>query len=546
PVHLGRLRVYAPGQRIRTARIHLESFNTRAVRAGFELFAEDGTLVAVAENVRFRASSLVHRVGLSAAAYHIHHFLRPLPGTGGISAAPVLGSVATLIEDGIAPLREAGHCEENRLLLDMAARRAAYDIVLGFADRSDTIDLAPGRTGFADCGSDNDNVDDETLHAPAWNHLSRDAVTVMTSLVALLASSELAEAIEGNLRWKLVAQSDCPLPPLSEIVATVLQDDPAWSAECTMLLRAVAHLQAWLTTPAETNSEIDPEIENSADDDAVGAPTASDVFSSSVLEHFYCATPLARSQIDRVVATLRAIMTSWPDGRPLRILQLGIAAGGLTRALLPLLANGPVRSARPSLVVADTDESWVARIANLYARTPGLDAVHVTGALEELNTFGQFDVVVSANGLHQLKNGGVVLAGLKTRMAANAICILSETEPTAFHDVVFSGTQGWFDTAMIDGVAYGRLRDQESWMQAIAQAGFTAIDSHGRDRPALAVPGTSLIIAQKTKHNVSEKVDASAEAVSSMVTESSAASHETGDAEHPKPRRNALLIAADA
>lgn len=506
PVHIGRLQIFSPGHRVHTARIHLVSFNIRAIRADFELFDENGTLIAIAENVRFRASSLVHRLGLSAAAYHFDHIVRALPSAPNVSAAPSLSEILKATRHQLAPHNEAAHFEENQLLLDMAARRAAFDILTALANDG-TISFGTAGASGADCGGDNDNARNVSDQAK-WHSQSQDCQTVMKSLVSLLASCDLATPITNSTSWQLTPPHDCPLPALAEIIATVLRDDPAWSAECTLLLRAVDHLTSWFSV-ASSDTTIMPTGEGAT---AVGgAPAASEVFSSSALEHFYCASPLAQAQIGTVLTVLSAAINQWPAGRPLRILQLGIAAGGLSRRLLPLLEQLPHPHMRASLVVADTDETGVARLANLHFRTPGFDAIHVSATLEELSAHGPFDIVISANGLHGLQNCGVLLANLRQHMAQGAIAIISESQPTAFQDVVFAGTSGWFDTAMIDGIAYGRLRDSESWSKALRQAGFTETPAINAGHDQITIAGTSLIIARCPVSGVEQTVEVSEE-----------------------------------
>ena len=60
-----------------------------------------------------------------------------------------------------------------------------------------------------------------------------------------------------------------------------------------------------------------------------------------------------------------------------------------------------------------------------------------------------FDLVVSANGLHQLNNserGDCEFA--PPYGAAGGLAIVSEGDPAAFADVIFAGTKGWFDTGL--------------------------------------------------------------------------------------------------
>ena len=218
------------------------------------------------------------------------------------------------------------------------------------------------------------------------------------------------------------------------------------------LARGQRHRHGWR---AQTRGDEEPAAETT--------PSISDVYSLSLIEQFLTATPAARIRITQVAGIIAEAIRHWPEGRPLRILQLGASAGGLTRALEPLLETARDRNTRAHLVVADTDGTWSARIASLYARTPGIDTVHVDATLDALDTFAPFDLVVSADGLHGLENISVLLANLKRRLADGAIAAITELQPSAFHDVIFAGTRGWFDTNYVDGIAHGRLRESDRW-----------------------------------------------------------------------------------
>ena len=493
PVHLGRLRVIMPGQRIASARIHLKSYNTRAVRAGFELFARDGSLIAIAENVRFRASSLVHRLSLAQAAYHVDHTVHPLPLQISPSAAPDLTHLLGNLQSASLPETETDTTrhDENRLLLDMAARRAAFDAVTAVAGPDRVIDLALNRKPLSECGSDNDNIIEAKLAAPLpWRRDDTDCRAAMANLLALLASADLATSDGDDALWHLVAPDACPLPPLDEIVTAILEEDPSWSAECIMLLNATQHLKRWLAID-ETGADGALPTQGDNAPATETTPAISDVYSLSLIEQFMTATPAARVRITQIAALVAEAIRHWPEGRPLRILQLGASAGGLTRALEPLLETARDRNTRAHLVIADTDGTWSARIASLYARTPGIDTVHVDATLDALDAFAPFDLVVSADGLHGLENISVLLANLKPRLADGAIAAVTELQPSAFHDVIFAGTRGWFDTNHVAGIAHGRLREKDRWTSLLESAGFTA--QGATDLGALA--NTNLILA---------------------------------------------------
>jgi acyl transferase domain-containing protein len=93
PVRIGSLRVFRPRERIDRARIKVARYSTRGAVAAFELFGSDGALIATAEDVRLKAASLVHRLKLGQAAYHIGKTLRVLPADSRQPIAPQLDAL---------------------------------------------------------------------------------------------------------------------------------------------------------------------------------------------------------------------------------------------------------------------------------------------------------------------------------------------------------------------------------------------------------------------------------------------------------------------
>jgi phthiocerol/phenolphthiocerol synthesis type-I polyketide synthase C len=455
PVRIGSLRVFEPGARIGLARIRLGRYSTRGATADFELFGHDGALVALATEVRFKAASLVHRLKLAKAAYYVASSTRALPAESARGSAPALDALRREI-DACAPLLDDGariSLRENALLAELAARRIAHDAALGRASRR-----APYESEATD-----ENSGSNRFHA-----LGADAVHATDE--GLARRFEEADLAKYDVDVSRI-EANGSLPPVDEIVAGILEDDPSWSAECVMLLNA-----ANLGQDAAATGQ--------------GPAAAGALHSAATLEHFHCSTPRSRAQIAAVVRIVATALQMASPQRPFRILQLGAAGGGLTRELVPLLSDGRVH-----LVVADSNARRVGRLASQWQAVPGLEFLAVGDILSELQALGHFDLVVSVNGLSWMPACDSMLSRLHTVMAARALAVISDREPDHFHGIVFGAASGEEGIDDGDEVAVS-LRDGTAWRDALRAAGFDDIQDLGEN---LAVPGTTLVLAQWTR-----------------------------------------------
>ena len=445
PIRIGVLRVYSPGERVATARITLRGYNTRSAVADFALFNADGKLIATVDEARFRAASLSHRLRLQQAAYHVDKIIRALPVEAEKRIAPLLSRIAKPLVK-VAPVLDKTAREklsENLLLIDIAARRVAYDVLKSFADEGGILDLS------AITSPSLHKIGDDLGDA----HAARAAV--VERLLDVLYESDLAEASQGV--WRLT--ETCPLPELQDVLTAILHDDPSWSAESVMLLNTARELPSWLS----------------------GRSVEATAHASATLEQAQCASPRTRAQIDMVAGLVGMVVSHWPKLRPLRVLQLGVSGGGLIGSLVPI-----IEGASGQYLVADTDDSRVSRAASQWARSPAIEVVRVDADMEALKNRGPFDLVVSVNGLEQLDRCDDLLAALPACLADGAMAVLSETEPDNFHRVTYASVPA--------------LRDAESWIVALKGAGFVA--SRKAVTLAQAVPGTHLLIAQRPQNDM--------------------------------------------
>jgi phthiocerol/phenolphthiocerol synthesis type-I polyketide synthase C len=459
PVRIGTLRVFEPGARIGLTRIRVGRYSTRGAVADFELFGHDGVLVATAHEMRFKAASLVHRMRVNQAAYNVAKVARALPAESMQGSAPDFRVLRAEIDASLAVLDDTARrsIKENALLAELAARRIMRDAALQIAHRQDLPRAAPEQTAYAS-GASRALVDTSTSgHTDSNSAFVFDQGPVQR-VVRVAPYERLDELLQS--------EASEPLPSLDEIVAGILSDDPSWMAECVMLLNVARERKT-----AEESGTLTP------------SPFAAR-HSVSTIEQFLTGCPRSRAQIAAVAGIAATAVRLASPAQPFRILQLGAVGGGLTRELVPLLADG-----RVCLVVADSNAKRVGRLASQWQGLAGADFVTIGDGAGGLQDFAHFDFVVSANGLSWMPDADSILARLQSVLADRATVVISEREPDTFHSVVFAAsvTDDGSDENAVS------LRDGEEWRDILTSAGFGSIQKADDN---LSIPGSIVLLAQ--------------------------------------------------
>jgi len=426
PVRLGTLRVYLPGVPVRTARITILRSNRRGGQGNFELFAEDGRLVARLDDARFRAAALMQRHTLDRTSYSITCKLLPLPGKDGKSAAPEPKAVLAML--GRITDTNGVKLEEQRLLRDAAARRVAYDILVSLGDGQGRIDMT-ALTGSQALGP-----------GPDESGSINPRMAIFSNLLVIAEQSGLAEPDDEG--WKLA--DVCPLPPAAELMQAVLAEEPRWLADCVLLNRAANLL---------------PELLSGAPAAWPENRQAHDIYSPAMLEQLAASSPIALAHIEKIASIMQQIIAGWPQGRPLRVLELGIGGGGLTRKLLPMIA-----AKHGTLIAADTNRHSMNRLEMTLGESVFFTPLMLGEHASALDDIEPVDLLVSANGLHMLSNHDQLVESAAARLADGAVMVISTSEPDAFHDLVFGPVEGWFDNSVDPRFPLGPMRNAGEWI----------------------------------------------------------------------------------
>jgi NADPH:quinone reductase-like Zn-dependent oxidoreductase/acyl carrier protein len=260
-----------------------------------------------------------------------------------------------------------------------------------------------------------------------------------------LAESGLAE--ETTAGWRLA--DDQPLPPPEEIWRAVLAEQPRLALDMAWLARAAEALPAALAGAARAAAP--PPAESGALARLAG-----------VLE-----------------AAIAAIAAAWPQGRPLRVLDLG-AGGPLTRRAVAVLAAsghrveyraaGEARAGAAPPAAEGIDFAWTA-----------WDPLAGTGAPVVA------DLVIGLAPGARARSGTALAGALRRAAAPGALVLLAEPAPGRLWDFACGQDPDWWQ-----GIE-GALPDAHAWTSALADAGFEMPEA----LPLSAAPWPALLVAAR-------------------------------------------------
>ena len=210
----------------------------------------------------------------------------------------------------------------------------------------------------------------------------------------------------------------------------------------------------------------------------------------------YRAAPAARAANRMLADAVRAVVAGLPEGRRLRVLEVGAGTGSATEAVLPQLPAG-----RFDYVFTDISAGFFAAAESRFAASGapieyrGLD-IEVDPAAQGFEPHA-YDLVVAANVLHTTRNLGEALAHCRSLLASEGQLVALELMRGRYlQDLTFGMLDGWWRFA--DGYRKDHaLAAPEVWRQACTDAGFEEPEVLGADRADDGRPlGPGIIVAR--------------------------------------------------
>ncbi len=420
PWRFGRVRVIAPFARVpHRARLRVTRLGTRSASADIALFDDTGGIIAELSDCWFRRIELTRRAPPEDTALRVDLVPAPLAE---MAAPPVLDRLDEIVAPLVgAPANATGPRDEQALLLDALMASVALQSVLGVVDPDVPFTL------------------EEVIEAGV---IAPESAALFRYLLGLLARFDAASEADGV--WQIAGAND--LPEISEIWRLLLADAPELVSELALIAAAAEDIPRLLA-------------------DGPRPPDASPL---PMVEHLLHGSPVSAAGIDLVCAALAEIAAGWPQGRKLRILEIG-ADGGATRRVLDRLAQSKVAL---TYSATSPDPEQAARLGFVVSAVAGASAScwSPRDAADDLGEV-RFDVIVSVQAGARLQIDGAALARLRDLLAPGGVFLAVEPAPNTLWDVIFGRYAGWWQSAG-DMPETSPLRSSEEWRGELAIAGF--------------------------------------------------------------------------
>ncbi len=193
-------------------------------------------------------------------------------------------------------------------------------------------------------------------------------------------------------------------------------------------------------------------------------------------------------------AAFETLGAQTPPGRTLRVLEVGAGTGATSASLLPVLP-----AARRRYRFTDVSDVFLAQARQRFEGPPGVEfgLFDLDRQLDEQGLApGSFDVIVSANAVHAVKDLRAALARLRSLLAPGGVLVLVEsTRHFDYFDMTTGLIEGWQHFAD-DLRGDNPLLAAPVWLEALRDAGFGAAQAWPPAGSAAEALGQHVIAAQ--------------------------------------------------
>ncbi len=230
---------------------------------------------------------------------------------------------------------------------------------------------------------------------------------------------------------------------------------------------------------AATTAELGPILR--AERDAVqvlfsGATT-------DVLDHFYGDSPGISPWLAAIARVVEELAAKLPEGRGLRILEVGAGTGGLASMVLPLLERE-----LHSYVFSDVSASFFPAARQKLASYPEVEFkifdLEKPGTTQEFDA-DSFDLILGTNVIHAVSDVRASLRNIHDLLAPGGSLVFVDVgSPHLWLNAVFGLTSGWWRFTDRDLRPNHPLLTRVNWEEVLRDTGFTeAISLPGLLRP---------------------------------------------------------------
>ena len=210
----------------------------------------------------------------------------------------------------------------------------------------------------------------------------------------------------------------------------------------------------------------------------------------------YRLAPVWRAANRMIGEVVRTLVDDLPDGRRLRVLEVGAGIGSATEYILPELPAGRFDYMYTDISAgffAEAESRFNADGASIDYRMLDIEKDPVDQGFKPHG----YDLVIAANVLHATRYLDKTLAHCRALLAPSGLLVALENQRgRGWMDLIFGQLDGWWRFADRYRANHA-LAGPDVWREALADTGFTESDVLGVDRSeAAGLPDRGVIVAQ--------------------------------------------------
>jgi acyl transferase domain-containing protein/NADPH:quinone reductase-like Zn-dependent oxidoreductase/acyl carrier protein len=252
--------------------------------------------------------------------------------------------------------------------------------------------------------------------------------------------------------------------------------------------------------------------------------------SLTTAEHFYQDAPSFRLCNLVVREALIAVAAGLPEGRPLRILEIGAGTGGLTAHLLPWLPAD-----RTVYVFTDVSSHFLTKAGEKFQAYPfvryqllDIEKPPTQQGLAD----GSFDLILAGQVIHATAQVRQTLTHVRQLLAqGGAMIVIELLRAIRFVDLVFGLTEGWWQFRDHDLRPDHPLLSFARWQTVLTELGFQEVTDISSCNPGELAVG---VLAARAPTHLQEAT-AAGQAVAQVPPAEEQGPEGGGTAQKPKP-----------
>jgi acyl transferase domain-containing protein/NADPH:quinone reductase-like Zn-dependent oxidoreductase/SAM-dependent methyltransferase/acyl carrier protein len=232
---------------------------------------------------------------------------------------------------------------------------------------------------------------------------------------------------------------------------------------------------------------------------------------AELLDHFYGDGLFTSHWLGAISAAVSSAARGLPEGRGLRILEIGAGTGGLASQVLPLLERG-----LHSYIFSDVSAAFFSGAGQKLAAFPEVEFkifdLEKPGVEQDLIA-GAFDFIIGTNVLHAVSDVRAALRNLHDLLAPGGSLIFMDTAtPQLWTETVFGLTSGWWRFTDRDLRPEQPLLERAQWEAVLRETGFSETASLPGLIGATGGEGQIVLLARKDGQETLTPVEAPLEA----------------------------------